>query len=199
VSGPRAGSRIEIVLVAAVADNGVIGRGGALPWRLKSDMLRLRALTWGKPIVVGRTTYLSFSKQPLPGRTNIVVSRNQNFAAPGALVASSLGAALEAARGDALRRAAEPRSTRKPWPSPIGWRSPACTLSRTAVRSFRPSIRRFGGKRNAASIAPGPTTKRASPRSLMNGARCWTPGRMVGANRERKAMRRRAARASAAL
>jgi len=48
VSGPRAGSRIEIVLVAAVADNGVIGRGGALPWRLKSDMLRLRVLTWGK-------------------------------------------------------------------------------------------------------------------------------------------------------
>ena len=107
MSGPRAGSRIEIVLVAAVADNGVIGRGGALPWRLKSDMLRLRALTWGKPVVVGRTTYLSFTKQPLPGRTNIVVSRNQNFAAPGALVASSLGAALEAARGDALRRAAD--------------------------------------------------------------------------------------------
>ena len=107
MSGPRAGSRIEIVLVAAVADNGVIGRGGALPWRLKSDMLRLRALTWGKPIVVGRTTYLSFTKQPLPGRTNIVVSRNQNFAASGALVAASLAAALEAARGDALRRAAD--------------------------------------------------------------------------------------------
>jgi dihydrofolate reductase len=107
VSGSRAGSRIEIVLVAAVADNDVIGRGGALPWRLKSDMLRLRALTWGKPIVVGRTTYLSFTKKPLPGRTNIVVSRNQNFAAPGALVASSLDAALEAARGDALRRAAD--------------------------------------------------------------------------------------------
>jgi len=107
VSGPRAGSRIEIVLVAAVADNGVIGRGGALPWRLKSDMLRLRALTWGKPIVVGRTTYLSFTKQPLPGRTNIVVSRNPNFAASGALVASSLDAALKAARGDALRRAAD--------------------------------------------------------------------------------------------
>ena len=98
MSGPRAGSRIEIVLLAAVADNGVIGRGGALPWRLKSDMLRLRALTWGKPIVVGRTTYLSFTKQPLPGRTNIVVSRNQNFAAPGALVASSLDAALEIGR-----------------------------------------------------------------------------------------------------
>ncbi len=66
VSGPRAGSRIEIVLLAAVADNGVIGRGGALPWRLKSDMLRLRALTWGKPVVVGRKTYLSFTKQAAP-------------------------------------------------------------------------------------------------------------------------------------
>jgi dihydrofolate reductase len=104
VSEPLAGSRIEIVLVAAVADNGVIGRGGALPWRLKSDMQRLRAMTWGKPVVVGRTTYLSFTKKPLPGRTNIVVSRNPSFAAPGALVASRLDAALEAARGDALRR-----------------------------------------------------------------------------------------------
>ena len=96
MSGPRAGPRIEIVLIAAVADNGVIGRGGALPWRLKSDMLRLRALTWGKPVVVGRTTYLSFTKKPLPGRTNIVVSRNRNFTAAGALVASRLDAALEA-------------------------------------------------------------------------------------------------------
>src|SRR5262249_35240083 len=61
----------------------------------------------GKPIVVGRTTYLSFTKPPLPGRTNFVVSRNKNFAAPGALVASSLDAALEVARGDALRRAAD--------------------------------------------------------------------------------------------
>ena len=104
MSGSRAGSRIEIVLVAAVAENGVIGKGGALPWRLKSDMQRFRAMTWGKPVVVGRPTYLSFTKQPLPGRTNIVVSRNRDFAAPGALVASSLDAALEAANGDALRR-----------------------------------------------------------------------------------------------
>jgi dihydrofolate reductase len=104
VSGPRAGSRIEIVLVAAVADNGVIGRSGALPWRLKSDMQRLRAATWGKPIVVGRTTFLSFTKKPLPGRTNIVLSRSKNFTPPGAVVASTLDAALEAARGDALRR-----------------------------------------------------------------------------------------------
>jgi dihydrofolate reductase len=104
VSEPRARSRIDIVLVAAVADNGVIGRDGALPWRLKSDMQHLRAITWGKPVVVGRTTFLSFTRKPLPGRTNIVLSRSKSFAAPGVLVASTLDAALEAARGDALRR-----------------------------------------------------------------------------------------------
>jgi dihydrofolate reductase len=104
VSGPRAGSRIDIVLVAAVADNGVIGRSGALPWRLKSDMRRFRAMTWGKPLVAGRATFLSFTTKPLPGRTNIVLSRNQSFAAPGVVVASKLDAALLAARGDALRR-----------------------------------------------------------------------------------------------
>ena len=105
MSGPRA--PIALVLVAAVAENGVIGQGGTMPWRLKSDMQGFRATTWGKPVVVGRTTYLSFTKKPLPGRTNIVVSRNRSFAAPGALVSSRLEAALEAARGDALRRGAD--------------------------------------------------------------------------------------------
>ena len=94
----------EIILVAAVAENGVIGQNGRLPWRLKSEMQRFRSLTWGKPVVVGRKTYLSFTKQPLPGRTNIVVSRDPNFAVAGALATSSLVNALEAARGDALRR-----------------------------------------------------------------------------------------------
>jgi dihydrofolate reductase len=61
----------------------------------------------GRPVVVGRKTYLSFSRKPLPGRTNIVVSRDPSFAAPGALVASNLAAALEAARGDALRRSVD--------------------------------------------------------------------------------------------
>jgi dihydrofolate reductase len=105
VSEPRARSRIELVLVAAVADNGVIGRGGTLPWRLKSDMRHFRAITWGKPVVVGRATFLSFTAKPLPGRTNIVLSRDRSFGVPGAVVASSLEAALQAARGDALRRA----------------------------------------------------------------------------------------------
>jgi dihydrofolate reductase len=98
---------MEIVLVAAVAQNGVIGRDGGLPWRIKSDMQRFRALTWGKPAVVGRRTYFSFTRKPLPGRTNIVVSRARDLAVPGAIVAASLPAALDVARGDALRRAVD--------------------------------------------------------------------------------------------
>jgi dihydrofolate reductase len=95
---------MEIVLIAAVADNGVIGRNGTMPWRLKSDMRHFRALTLDRPVVMGRKTYLSLSIKPLPRRTNIVVSRDRDFTAPGIVVAQSLEAALQAARGDALRR-----------------------------------------------------------------------------------------------
>jgi dihydrofolate reductase len=97
---------IEIVMVAAVAENGVIGRAGGLPWRLKSDLQQFRALTTGKPIVMGRKTWVSLAR-PLPHRTNIVVTRDPAFAAPGAVVAASLTAALAVARGDALRRGAD--------------------------------------------------------------------------------------------
>jgi dihydrofolate reductase len=94
---------ISIILIAAVAENGVIGRGNALPWRLKSDMQHFRALTMGKPVVMGRKTFLSIGK-PLKGRTTVVVSRDPAFTLPGIVVAPSLDAALAAARGDALRR-----------------------------------------------------------------------------------------------
>jgi dihydrofolate reductase len=94
---------LKIVLVAAIAENGVIGRGNALPWRIKSDLKHFRALTLGTPVIVGRKTYISIGK-PLGGRTTIVVSRDRDFAAPGIVVAQSLDAALAAARGDALRR-----------------------------------------------------------------------------------------------
>ncbi len=103
---PRGLTQFPLVLVAAVADNGVIGRAGALPWRLKSDMQHFRARTFGHPVVMGRKTYVSIGK-PLKGRTNIVISRDRSFAAPGVLIAPSLEAALAAARGDALRRSAE--------------------------------------------------------------------------------------------
>jgi dihydrofolate reductase len=94
----------QIVIIAAVAENGVIGQGGTMPWRVKSDMAHLRAHTMGKPVVMGRKTWLSLFLKPLPKRTNIVVTRDEKFTAPGALVARSLDIALEAARGDAMRR-----------------------------------------------------------------------------------------------
>jgi dihydrofolate reductase len=97
---------IEIVLVVAVAENGVIGAQGAIPWRQKSDMRRFKAMTMGRPIVMGRKTFVSFPRRPLPGRTNIVITRDPDFRAAGAVVTSSLGEALAVARGDALRRSA---------------------------------------------------------------------------------------------
>ena len=98
---------MQIVLIAAVADNGVIGQGGTMPWRLKSDMRRFVALTAGKPVVMGRKTWLSLPLRPLPRRTNIVVTRDRAFTAPGVLVVPGLDSALKAARGDALRRGAD--------------------------------------------------------------------------------------------
>lgn len=89
-----------IVLLAAVADNGVIGRDNALPFRQSSDLKRFRAMTIGKPVLMGRKTYQSIGK-PLDGRTNIVISRDPAFAPPGVTVASSLEAALKIAREDA--------------------------------------------------------------------------------------------------
>jgi dihydrofolate reductase len=97
--------RVEIVLIAAVADNGVIGQGGDMPWRLKADLQHFRGLTMGKPVVMGRKTYLSIGK-PLDGRTTIVASRDPDLAISGAVVVPSFAHALAVARGDALRRVA---------------------------------------------------------------------------------------------
>jgi dihydrofolate reductase len=94
---------MEIVLIAAVADNGVIGADNAIPWRLKTDLQRFKALTTGKPVVMGRKTFLSL-RRPLPGRTNIVMTRDAGFHASGAVVTTSLDQALVVAKGDALRR-----------------------------------------------------------------------------------------------
>jgi dihydrofolate reductase len=96
---------MEVVLIAAVADNGVIGSHGEIPWRLKSDMQRFKALTSGKPVVMGRKTFASIGK-PLPARTNIVVTRDAGFRAPGVVVATSFADARAVAIGDALRRSA---------------------------------------------------------------------------------------------
>jgi dihydrofolate reductase len=99
----RADIRPEIVLIVAVADNGVIGSNGAIPWRLKTDQQRLKTMTLGKPVVMGRKTFISL-RRPLPGRTNIVVTRDAGFRAAGAVVTTSLADARAVATGDALRR-----------------------------------------------------------------------------------------------
>jgi len=96
---------MEIVLLVAVADNGVIGSAGTIPWRLKTDQQRLKAMTMGKPVVMGRKTFTSL-RRPLPGRTNIVVTRDANFRGPGAVVTTSFADARAVATGDALRRSA---------------------------------------------------------------------------------------------
>jgi dihydrofolate reductase len=84
----------RISLVVAAAENGVIGHRGALPWRISEDLRRFKSLTKGKPIVMGRKTWDSLPRRPLAGRMNIVVTRNPEFRAEGALVAHSFEQAL---------------------------------------------------------------------------------------------------------
>ena len=86
----------------AIAENGVIGRDNAMPWRLSSDLAYLKRMTMGKPILMGRKTWESFPKRPLPGRPNLVVTRDRGYGAPGAEVFGTVEAAL--ARAEALAR-----------------------------------------------------------------------------------------------
>ncbi len=89
----------EVVLIAAVAENGVIGKNNALIWSIPEDMARFKALTSGHTVIMGRKTWESLPERfrPLPHRRNIVVSRQINYAAPGAEVAPSLETALNLA------------------------------------------------------------------------------------------------------
>ena len=87
-----------ITLVAAMGRNRAIGCDGALPWHLPRELKHFKDSTMGKPIVMGRLTWLSIGR-PLPGRQNIVVSRDPSFTAPGCEVAGSLDAAVTLARG----------------------------------------------------------------------------------------------------
>jgi dihydrofolate reductase len=77
---------VILALVVARAANGVIGRDGDLPWRLKSDLALFKANTLGKPIIMGRKTWDSLPRKPLPGRTNIILTRDMSFEATGAVV-----------------------------------------------------------------------------------------------------------------
>jgi dihydrofolate reductase len=85
--------KAALAIVVAVAENGVIGRGNEMPWRLRTDLRRFRALTMGRPILMGRKTFVSIGK-PLPGRRTIVLTRDRSFAAAGIEVAHTLEEAL---------------------------------------------------------------------------------------------------------
>lgn len=85
----------------ARAENGVIGREGGLPWRLKSDLALFRTLTMGKPVIMGRATWDSLPRRPLSGRLNIVLSRDGSFAPPGAVVCENFSEAVQIGREQA--------------------------------------------------------------------------------------------------
>ena len=95
-------SDIALSIIAAVAENGVIGHGGGMPWRLSTDMRRFKALTMGKPVVMGRRTFDSI-RMPLAGRLNIVISRQPDYRPEGVTIAASLDAALDSAIAAARR------------------------------------------------------------------------------------------------
>lgn len=95
-AGSPSAAGTRVVLVAAVADNGVIGRDGDIPWRIPEDMRHFREVTTGHTLVMGRVTYDSIGR-PLPGRTNVVVTRNPHWRAEGVTVVGSLDEALAVA------------------------------------------------------------------------------------------------------
>lgn len=96
----------HIALVVARARNGVIGKDGGLPWRLRSDLQRFKAVTIGKPCIMGRKTWESLPLRPLPGRLNVVLTRDEGWGedgqAKGALVCRTLDEAIEIARETAM-------------------------------------------------------------------------------------------------
>jgi dihydrofolate reductase len=93
---------VTVSLIVARAENGVIGAGGKLPWHISADLKHFKALTVGKPVVMGRKTYDSIGK-PLPRRTNIVITRDPNWRAEGVVVAHDMATALALAYEDAHR------------------------------------------------------------------------------------------------
>ncbi|MCZ2328643.1 dihydrofolate reductase [Bartonella sp. F02] len=97
---------VPVYLIAAVSQNGVIGREGAMPWHLSTDLQRFKALTLGKPIIMGRKTWDSLGR-PLPGRTNIVITRDRTFKAEGAVIVHSLSEACSLAEKVVVRDGAD--------------------------------------------------------------------------------------------
>ena len=88
---------VAVAIIAAIAENGVIGSGNHIPWRLPGDFAHFKRMTMGKPLIMGRKTFESIGR-PLPGRTSIVVTRQEGYQPPGVIVTSSLEAALDQAQ-----------------------------------------------------------------------------------------------------
>ncbi|MBP1846670.1 dihydrofolate reductase [Rhizobium petrolearium] len=97
----------RLVIISAVARNGVIGRDGDMPWKLSTDLKRFKAMTLGKPVIVGRKTLDSFGGRPLPGRPHVVVTRRGDFHCEGVDVATSLDEAIDIAGRKAAEVGAE--------------------------------------------------------------------------------------------
>lgn len=97
-------TRPVLTLIAALARNGVIGRDNTLPWRIPEDLQRFKALTLGHPVIMGRKTWNSLGR-PLPGRQNIVISRDPAYEATGAITATSLTQAVAQARAQTTAQA----------------------------------------------------------------------------------------------
>ncbi len=91
---------MRVSAVVAASDNGVIGRDGGLPWHVSSDMKLFKEITMGKPVIMGRRTWDSLPRRPLPGRRNIIITRQAEFAAEGAQLARSVDEALGLCAGE---------------------------------------------------------------------------------------------------
>jgi len=98
-TGDSASPLPRIILIAAMAANRVIGRDNTIPWHLPGDLARFKNTTMGHPLIMGRRTFVSIGR-PLPGRRNIVLSRNLHLILPGCQVVHSLDEALDACRGE---------------------------------------------------------------------------------------------------
>jgi len=94
---------VKLSMIVARARNGVIGKNGGLPWKLSDDLALFKQTTDGKPIIMGRHTWESLPKKPLPGRQNIIITRDWEYAAEGARVYSNLNAAINSAKAIAAR------------------------------------------------------------------------------------------------
>lgn len=93
-------SGMRVSAVVAASDNGVIGRDGGLPWHVSSDLKLFKEITLGKPVIMGRRTWESLPRQPLPGRRNIVITRNMDYVAEGAEIVRSVDEALAVCAGE---------------------------------------------------------------------------------------------------